>query len=244
MEVLRTYPQIKELIDRAESIVFLGGAGTSTESGIPDFRSGKGLYNQPHKFSPEKILSHNFFMNQPLIFYEYYKENLIHTEAKPHIGHYYLAKLEKQGKLKTIITQNIDELHQQAGSKNVIELHGSIYRNECIRCHKKFDIQYIENNFIPVRCNMCNGLVKPDVVLYGEQIKTETLLDAIKAIVHADLLIISGTSLTVAPAVDLIKYAQQTLLLNLSRTSNDIYFDYVHYGKFGEVCQGLEDLED
>lgn len=244
MEVLRDISRIKALIDNANSIVFLGGAGISTESGIPDFRSPSGLYNQPYKFSPEKILSHNFFMNEPKIFYEFYKQNIINFEPKPNFGHIYLAQLEKTGKLKAIITQNIDGLHQAAHSMNVLELHGNVSDNNCIKCNKHFDIEYIKKSDNPVRCDECNGLVKPNVVLYGEMIDNDIMREAIKLVAKADLLIIGGTSLSVYPASGLIRYAKAKILINTERTSKDIFCDYVYYGKFGELCQSLNDLSN
>ena len=244
MEVLHDIKRIKELIDNASTIVFLGGAGISTESGIPDFRSPNGLYNQPYKFSPEKILSHNFFLNQPKIFYEFYKENIINFEANPNFGHIYLAILETTGKLKTIITQNIDGLHQIANSKHVLELHGNVSSNHCVKCNKEFDIEYIKNSENPVRCDACNGLVKPDVVLYGEMISNDIMKEAIKSVSEADLLIVGGTSLSVYPASGLIRYAKKKILINTEKTSKDIFCDYVYYGKFGELCQKLNDITD
>lgn len=244
MEVLRDISKIKEVIDQANNIVFLGGAGISTESGIPDFRSPSGLYNQPYKFSPEKILSHNFFLNQPKIFYEFYKENIINFEAHPNFGHIYLAKLEASGKIRAIITQNIDGLHQVAASKNVLELHGNISDNYCVKCNKHFDIKYIKNSPNPVRCDECDGLVKPNVVLYGEMISNEIMKESIRLVSEADLLIIGGTSLSVYPASGLIRFAKKKLLINAEKTSKDIFCDYVYYGKFGEICTSLNDLED
>ncbi|MBI9010025.1 MAG: NAD-dependent protein deacylase [Tenericutes bacterium] len=240
MEVFKSITPIIELIDKAKSIVVLTGAGASVESGIPDFRSPKGIYSQDYVYRPEKVLSHNFFMNQPKIFYEYYKENIIHTEALPNPGHIFLAELEKTGKVKAIVTQNIDGLHQLAGSKNVLEIHGSIYSNHCVRCHEAYNINYVLNNVDPIRCLECNGLVKPDVVLYGEALDNDIVLNAVEEIVKADLLIIAGTSLTVYPAADLVKYGKKTLLMNLSKTSGDIYFDYVYYGKFGDTCREIQ----
>lgn len=240
MEKVKEVSRLKHIINEANYIVFLGGAGVSTESGVPDFRSARGIYNQDRKINPEKILSHNFFMNQPKIFYDYYKENIIHREALPNPGHKYLTELEKSGKLKAIITQNIDGLHQMANSKNVIELHGSIYHNTCVKCNKTFDLDYIINHEGAIRCNDCNGLVKPDVVLYGENLDMDVLESAITHIIKSDLLIIAGTSLNVYPAAGLIRYAKNKLLINLTRTSKDIFCDYVYYGKFGELSEQLE----
>jgi NAD-dependent deacetylase len=239
MEVIKEISRLQEIIDQAESIVVLTGAGVSTESGIPDFRSPSGIYKQDFEFRPEKILSHNYFMNQPKIFYDYYKSKIIHIDALPNPGHLYLTKLEKQGKIKAIVTQNIDGLHHLAGSKNVIELHGSIYRNHCVKCGKKYDVNYIINNDSPIRCEECNGLVRPDIVLYNENLGNEVIMKAIKANSDADLLIVAGTSLTVYPAADLVKYGRKTLLMNLTKSSKDIYFDYVFYGEFGKTCENL-----
>ncbi len=242
METIKKISRLKEIIDASKNIVFLGGAGVSTESGIPDFRSPDGLYNQPYKFSPEKILSHNFFFNQPKIFYEYYLEKIININPIPNYGHSYLADLERKGKLKAVVTQNIDGLHYDAGSINVIELHGNIHHNHCVKCGKYFDLDYLKKFTGTVRCDDCNGLVKPDVVLYGEQLDENTLSKAIEAIESSDLLIIGGTSLNVYPAAGLIRYANKILLINLTRTSKDIYCDYVYYGKFGETCKELQEL--
>ncbi len=239
MKLLQDIQEIQMLIEQSSSIVFLGGAGISTESGVPDFRSPDGLYNQPHKFSPEKILSHNFFMNQPKIFYEYYKEKIINTNPLPNPGHHFLYKLEQIGKLKAIITQNIDGLHLQAGSVNVLELHGNVNHNHCIKCNQYYDLDYIKNSDNPVRCKNCNGLVKPDVVLYHEPLDEDILKQAAQYILDADLLIIGGTSLNVYPAAGLLRYATKKLLSNMTRTSKDIYCDYVYYGKFGETCKNL-----
>jgi len=244
MEVIQHLLRLKEVLAKYQKIVVLGGAGTSTESGIPDFRSATGLYNQPHKFSPEKILSHNFFFNQPELFYEFYKEHIISKDPKPHIGHQILARWEREGKITKIITQNIDGLHQLAGSNNVIELHGSVLTNHCVKCHKLFELDYIKQHSGVFRCDNCNGLVKPDVVLYNEPLDEAKILEAIQAIQEADLLMIIGTSLNVYPAAGLIDVARNTLLLNESRTSRDIDCDYVFYGPFGTTLEQLEHITD
>ncbi len=244
MELIKEIKRLSEVIDNAKSIVFLGGAGISTESGVSDFRSDDGLYNQPHKFSPEKILSHNFFLNQPKIFYEFYLEKIVNIVPVPNAGHYYLKELEEQGKLKAVITQNIDGLHLQAGSKTVYEIHGTVHKNHCIKCNKFFDLDYIKaKGPIAIRCDVCDGLVKPDVVLYNEPLDSSILEKAIEAIQKADLLIVGGTSLNVYPAADLLRYANKILLINLTRTSKDIYCDYVYYGKFGETSLLLKEKE-
>ncbi len=244
MKVIKDIKILFEIINHAENIVFLGGAGVSTESGVPDFRSPGGLYNQPYKFSPEKILSHNFFLNQPKIFFDFYKEKIINIDPEPNPGHYYLTDLEKSGKLKAIITQNIDGLHQKANSKNVIELHGNVNYNHCIKCNKAFNLEYVKNAKNPVRCDECNGLVKPDVVLYGEDLDNSVLESAVKHIQQSDLMIIAGTSLNVYPAADLMRFAKKVLLINLTKTSKDIYCDYTYYGKFGETSKELQSLSD
>ena len=242
MERIKEVKRIKELINQSNYIVFLGGAGVSTESGVKDFRSLNGIYNQEFEERPEKVLSHNFFMNQPKIFYDFYKKYIINIDPEPNKGHIYLTELEKSGKLKAIITQNIDGLHQKANSKNVYELHGSVKHNHCVKCNKYFDLDYIKNHQGTIRCDVCNGLVKPDVVLYGENLDANILEDSIKHIINSDLLIIAGTSLNVYPAASLIRYAKNKLLINLSRTSMDIFCDYVYYSKFGETCQKLSNL--
>ena len=239
MHLITDIEEIKRLIDESDNIVFLGGAGISTESGVPDFRSPEGLYNQPYKFSPEKILSHNFFLNQPKIFYEYYKEKIINIDPKPNPGHMFLTELEQLGKLKAIITQNIDGLHLLSGSRNVLELHGNVNHNHCIKCNQYYGLEYIKNSDNPVRCKRCNGLVKPDVILYQEPLDPGLLERAVSLVSECDLLIIGGTSLNVYPAAGLIRYAKKKLLINLSKTSKDIYCDYVYYGKFGETCKKL-----
>ena len=239
MKVISDVSDIQKIIDQSHKIVFLGGAGISTESGVPDFRSPEGLYNQPYKFSPEKILSHNFFYNQPKIFFDYYKEKIININPLPNKGHLFLAELEKAGKLLAVITQNIDGLHNMAGSKKVLELHGNVNHNHCVKCHQYYNIEYIKNNDNPIRCEKCNGLVKPDVVLYQEALDEDILLQARNYIEESDLLIIGGTSLNVYPAAGLMRYANKILLINLSKTSKDIYCDFVYYGKFGETCKKL-----
>ncbi|MGL4589827.1 MAG: NAD-dependent protein deacylase [Mycoplasmatales bacterium] len=197
--------KLKKIIDEAEKIVFFGGAGTSTESNIPDFRSSKGVYNQNfNKLSPEVILSHDFFYQKPEMFYRFLKEKIYHPQAEPHFGHLALVELEKLNKLSAIITQNIDGLHQKAGSTNVIELHGTIYENYCINCQTYFPLDYIiDEGYL---CNECEQLIKPKVVLYGEPLDDEIVKRAISVIEHADTLIICGTSLSVYPAANFIQY--------------------------------------
>ena len=200
--------QLKKLIDENDNIVFFGGAGVSTESNIPDFRSENGIYNAVNQYGypPETMLSHSFFISHTDIFFDYLKKTLIYPEAKPNYAHIGLAKLEEIGKLKAVITQNIDNLHQMAGSKAVYELHGTLYKNYCVKCHKKFDINYVmESDGIP-HCDKCGGIVRPDVVLYEEGLDGQTLYASVNAIENADILIVGGTSLNVYPAAGLIDY--------------------------------------
>lgn len=214
--------QFKQLVDESNNIVFFGGAGVSTESGIPDFRSKDGLYNQQYKYPPEIILSHTFFLNQTEEFYKFYKSKMNSLKYDPNITHIKLAELEAKGKLKAVITQNIDGLHQKAGSKIVYELHGSVLRNYCMNCRKFYDAEYVFNsNGIP-RCR-CGGIIKPDVVLYEEGLDDETIRKSIYAIQDADLLIVAGTSLTVQPASGLINYfrGRNLVLINRDSTSYD-----------------------
>lgn len=228
---------LKKWIDESNYIVFFGGAGVSTESNIPDFRSIDGLYNQKYKYPPETILSHSFFVQKPEEFYDFYRDKMIYTEAKPNKAHYALAELEKQGKLKAVITQNIDGLHQAAGSKKVLELHGSVHRNYCQSCGKLFDAEYIlKSSGIPT-CDECGGSIKPDVVLYEEGLDQQTLEDAVYYISHADMLIIGGTSLAVYPAAGLIDYyrGNKLVLINKSTTPLDNRADLLIQGSIGAV---------
>lgn len=214
--------ELNKLIHESENIVFFGGAGVSTESGIPDFRSVDGLYNQKYNYPPETIISHSFFMKKTEEFYNFYKNNMIFLDAKPNVAHVRLAELEKLGKLKAVITQNIDGLHQKAGSKNVLELHGSVHRNYCMKCGKFYDVNYIvESNVIP-KCT-CGGIIKPDVVLYEESLDQEIITKSVEYIRNADVLIIGGTSLVVYPAAGLINYyrGSKLVLINKSSTTMD-----------------------
>lgn len=195
--------QLQEIIDDSKSIVFFGGAGVSTESGIPDFRSVDGLYNQKYDFPPEVILSHSFYVNHKQEFWKFYRDKLIITGVKPNVAHKKLAELEMSRKLKTVVTQNIDNLHQEAGSKRVLELHGSIHRNYCERCGKFFDLQYVAHSKGIPKCDECAGDIKPDVVLYEEPLNSDVMNSAINAISKCDTLIIGGTSLAVYPAAGL-----------------------------------------
>ena len=231
---------LKNLIEKSNNIVFFGGAGVSTESGIPDFRSKDGLYNQKYKYPPEEILSHTFFMNQTGEFYEFYREKLNSLKYQPNITHFKLTELEEQGKLKAIITQNIDGLHQKAGSKNVLELHGSVLRNYCMECGKFYDAEFIFNSKEIPRCD-CGGIVKPDVVLYEESLNNETLERSVMAIQDADLMIVAGTSLTVYPASGLINYfrGQNLVLINKDATPYDGRANIVINDSLGKVFEKL-----
>lgn len=230
---------LKKWIDESDNIVFFGGAGVSTESNIPDFRSRDGLYNQEYKYPPEAILSHTFFINNPKEFYRFYKNKMIYKDARPNKAHYALAELEKRGKLKAVITQNIDGLHQMAGSKNVIELHGSIYKNRCIECGKKYGLDYIiESEGIP-RCS-CKGVIKPEVVLYEESLNNDDIARAINFIKNADVLIVGGTSLRVYPAAGLIDYYRGNKLVLINKDSIiETRADLKIQGKIGEVLSDL-----
>ena len=241
------HPELKKIIDESQSIVFFGGAGVSTESNIPDFRSESGLYNavQNYGYPPEEMLSYSFYRNHTELFFKYYKENLIYTDAVPNAAHKALAKLEEEGKLSAVITQNIDGLHQKAGSKKVYELHGSVLRNYCERCGKFFDLDYVmdENNCkngVPYcDCDGCNGRVKPDVVLYEESLDDDVIRGAVNAIANADTLIIGGTSLTVYPAAGLIHYfrGKNLVLINKTATAADRIATLVINDAIGKVME-------
>ncbi|MDO5551411.1 MAG: NAD-dependent protein deacylase [Lachnospiraceae bacterium] len=228
--------QLKQWILESDNIVFFGGAGVSTESGIPDFRSVDGLYNQEYKYPPETIISHSFYVRNPEEFYRFYKSRMLFPEAKPNRAHLALAKLEELGKLKAVITQNIDGLHQAAGSREVMELHGSVHRNYCSRCGKFYDLAYVMKADGAPKCS-CGGAIKPDVVLYEEGLDQHTINKSVQYIRHADMLIIGGTSLTVYPAAGLIDYysGQKLVLINKSVTPMDSRADLVISGPIGEV---------
>lgn len=232
--------KLKKLIEEANYIVFFGGAGVSTESGIPDFRSKDGLYNQKYDYPPETILSHTFFLTNTKDFYKFYKDKMDARKYDPNITHKYLTKLEKSGKLKAIITQNIDGLHQKAGSKKVYELHGSLYNNKCLRCGKKYDADYIFESKEEPLCE-CGGLIKPEVVLYEEGLDEIVVKEAINHISKADLLIIGGTSLTVYPACNFINYfnGKNEVLINKDNTKMDNYATLVINEKLGDVFKKL-----
>lgn len=234
--------KLKELVNGSDNIVFFGGAGVSTESGIPDFRSAGGLYNERTKstYSPEEMLSHSFFMSNTKEFYDFYRSKMIYKDAKPNAAHIALARLEKMGKLKAVITQNIDGLHQMAGSKNVLELHGSIHRNYCMRCHKFYDLDYIINSEDIPRCS-CGGIVKPDVVLYEESLDMEVIDKAVSYIANADVLIIGGTSLVVYPAAGLVRYyrGNKLVLINKSSTQYDDRAFLIINDSIGKTLQSI-----
>lgn len=228
--------RLKELVSESDNIVFFGGAGVSTESGIPDFRSVDGLYNQKWKYPPETILSRTFFERNPEEYYRFHREKLVIDSVKPNRAHLRLAELEQEGKLKAVITQNIDGLHQAAGSKNVLELHGSILRAYCSRCKKSYDADIINYGEGVPRCT-CGGVIRPDIVLYEEPLDGDIMQSAVHYIANADVLIIGGTSLNVYPAAGLINYyrGNKLVLVNLSETPYDSYADLVIHEKIGEV---------
>lgn len=228
--------QLKEWIEESDNLVFFGGAGVSTESGIPDFRSEDGLYHQQYQYPPETIISHSFYQRNPEEFYRFYKDRMIFRDAKPNAAHLALAKLEQQGKLKAVITQNIDGLHQAAGSREVLELHGSIHRNYCTRCGRFYGLDAVVHADGVPRCE-CGGIVKPDVVLYEEGLDMETMNRSVSYISKADVLIVGGTSLVVYPAAGLIDYyrGKKLVLINRSATAVDGRADLVINGKIGEV---------
>lgn len=232
--------ELAELIAKSKHIVFFGGAGVSTESGIPDFRSVDGLYHQKYDYPPETILSHSFFLQRTKEFYDFYRDKMIYLDALPNITHKKLAQWEAEGKLEGIVTQNIDGLHQMAGNKKVFELHGSIHRNYCTRCHKSFTIDVIQNSEGIPHCE-CGGTIKPDVVLYEEGLDDATVTGAIRAIENADLLIVGGTSLSVYPAAGMLQYFRgETLaLINKSATPYDSNADILIQQGLGEVFEKL-----
>lgn len=229
--------QLREAIRNAKTMVFFGGAGVSTESGIPDFRSVDGLYNQKYEFPPETILSHTFFVRQTEEFYRFYRDKMICQDAEPNAAHKKLAEWEQQGKLNAVITQNIDGLHQKAGSKTVLELHGSVHRNFCMKCHARYDVSVIaESRGIPY-CPRCGGLIKPDVVLYEEALNDSITEEAIRCIREADLMMIGGTSLAVYPAAGLVHYfrGKPLVLINRDATPLDRSADIVLHDSIGKI---------
>lgn len=231
---------LQEIIDDSKNVVFFGGAGVSTESGIPDFRSVDGLYNQKYDYPPEEILSHTFFVNHTDYFYNFYRDKMLALDAKPNAAHYKLAEMEQKGKLGAVITQNIDGLHQAAGSKNVYELHGSVHRNYCMNCHKFYDARFIKNSNGVPHCE-CGGIIKPDVVLYEEGLDDKTVEGAINAISNADCLIVAGTSLSVYPAAGFIRYfkGEHFVLINRDATSADSYADLVIHENVGQILSKI-----
>ena len=238
---------LRDLIREANKIVFLGGAGVSTESGIPDFRGSGGLYNEQSSIPPEVILSHSFFCKSPEIFYRFYREKMLFPDAKPNGAHKALAELERMGKLTAVLTQNIDGLHQAAGSKNVIELHGSVLRNHCIKCRRSFPLSYILGTTDVPTCPDCGGTVKPDVVLYEEPLSENDLCRAERAIAEADLLIVGGTSLTVNPAAGLVLWFSggKFVIINRDPTPYDGMADCIFREPIGEVLgEAVEALRE
>ena len=232
--------QLQEIIDQSSNIVFFGGAGVSTESGIPDFRSQDGLYHMKYKYPPETIISHSFFVRKPEEFYEFYKDKMLALDAEPNAAHLKLAQLEEAGKVRAVITQNIDGLHQKAGSREVLELHGSVLRNYCTRCGAFYDAAYIKNADGIPRCEKCGGTIKPDVVLYEEGLDMGIMNSAVRYISEAEVLIIGGTSLVVYPAAGLIDYfnrgkGHKLILINKSATARDAGADLVITDPIGAV---------
>ena len=232
--------KLKQWIEESGNVVFFGGAGVSTESGIPDFRSQDGLYSQQYQYPPEMIISHSFYLKNPEEFYRFYKNKMIFPDAKPNAAHLALARLERQGKVKAVITQNIDGLHQKAGSRNVLELHGSVYRNFCTRCGRAYGLDAVLQAEGVPRCS-CGGIIKPDVVLYEEGLDSDVLQKAVFYIRHADVLIIGGTSLTVYPAAGLIDYyrGNRLVLINKSATARDAHADLMISRPIGQVFEEL-----
>ena len=235
-----TWQQLKEWIQESSRIVFFGGAGVSTESGIPDFRSVDGLYNQSYKYPPETIISHSFYMRYPQEFYRIYKDRMLFLEAKPNGAHRALAKLESQGRLKAVITQNIDGLHQMAGSREVLELHGSVHRNYCTRCGQFYDLEHVlKSPGVPV-CS-CGGTIKPDVVLYEEGLDQEILQRSVEYIQNADMLIVGGTSLVVYPAAGLVDYyrGDKLVLINKGEAGRNLRANLVIKDDIGKVLEAV-----
>lgn len=236
----REVEALQRIIDDSENIAFFGGAGVSTESNIPDFRSADGIYHQAYKYSPEEVVSHSFFVRYPEAFYEFYKEKMMALDAKPNPAHKKLAQLEAAGKLKAVITQNIDGLHQAAGSKQVYELHGSIHRNYCMKCGKFYDAAYVKEAQGVPRCT-CGGIIKPDVVLYEEALDTMTMEKSVRAIADADTLIIGGTSLVVYPAAGFIDYfrGKHLVVINKSETAKSVRAELTIPAPIGEILNQI-----
>lgn len=234
--------QLQKMIDESSRIVFFGGAGVSTESNIPDFRSADGLYHQSYKYSPEQVVSHSFFMQHTEAFYEFYKDKMMILDAKPNPAHMKLAELEAAGKLTAVVTQNIDGLHQAAGSKKVYELHGSIMRNYCMDCGQFYGAEYVKNADGIPRCEKCGGIIKPDVVLYEEGLDSATIQGAIQVISEADMLIIGGTSLVVYPAAGFIDYfhGKNLVLINKSQTGKAVRANLTVSAPIGEILGQIQ----
>ena len=232
--------KLKTWVQESKRIVFFGGAGVSTESGIPDFRSVDGLYNQKFDYPPETIISHSFFLKNPEYFFRFYREKMLPLGFSPNVTHKKLAQWEEAGKLMAVITQNIDGLHQKAGSRRVLELHGSVLRNYCMKCHKSYSAEYVKNSQGICRCD-CGGIIKPDVVLYEESLDSQVLEKSIYAIAQCDLLIVGGTSLTVYPAAGLLRYypGHRLVLINRDETPYDNQADLVLHESLGKVFEQL-----
>lgn len=239
---MRELETLQRWLDESRSAVFFGGAGVSTESGVPDFRSVDGLYHQSYKYPPETIISHSFFEADPEEFYRFYKEKMLWLDARPNAAHKKLAELEAAGKLRSVATQNIDGLHQAAGSRRVWELHGSVHRNHCMKCRKFFDAAYVKAAPAVPRCDVCGGVVKPDVVLYEEELDAEVMNGAIRDIELADTLIVGGTSLVVYPAAGLLNYyhGKRLVLINKTPTPYDSRADLILTGAIGELLGQIE----
>ena len=233
--------ELQKIIDDSSQIVFFGGAGVSTESGIPDFRSADGIYHQQYKYSPEQVVSHSFFMQHTEAFYDFYKEKMMILDAKPNPAHYKLAELEQAGKLTAVVTQNIDGLHQAAGSRTVYELHGSIHRNYCMECGRFYDAEYVKKTSGIPRCE-CGGVIKPDVVLYEEGLDPKTIQGAVEAIAAADTLIIGGTSLVVYPAAGFIDYfgGKHLVVINKSETAKTVRAELSIAAPIGEIFSKIK----
>lgn len=233
--------KLQDIVDKSKNIVFFGGAGVSTESGIPDFRSKDGLYNQKYKFPPETIISHDFFENNPEEFYRFYRDKILITGVKPDAAHIWLAEAEKRGKVTAVVTQNIDGLHQAAGSRRVYELHGTIYKNHCVNCGKSYSLDYITQTTGVPKCSECGGIIKPDVVLYDEDLDMDIVNGAVRAIASCDTLIVAGTSLTVYPAAGLITFfqGQNLVLINRDATEMDGYADLLIRGSIGKILSQI-----
>lgn len=234
--------KLQAIIDSSDNIVFFGGAGISTESGIPDFRSADGIYNQQYAYPPEEIVSHSFFERNTVEFYRFYKDKILFPDANPNAAHFKLAELENAGKVRAVITQNIDGLHSLAGSREVYEIHGSAHRNHCTRCGKFFDMNYIVKAKSVPLCDVCDGIIKPDVVLYEEMLDDRLIEKSVNAIENADTLIIAGTSLAVYPAAGFVNYfhGKHLVIINLAPTPQDKRADLVIHGKAGEILSQIK----